>query len=86
MSFCLATEARPRLGWTVSEVDVEDPNNLKALLVGGRENILLHLGRRDFAARFETFLKLIPAARRKQSGIRSVDLRFRNQMVVRTET
>ncbi len=86
VSFCLATEARPRSGWTVSEVDVEDPNNLKALLVGGRENILLHLGRRDFAARFETFLKLIPAAHRKQSGIRSVDLRFRNQMVVRTET
>ena len=86
VSFYRTTEARPRSGWTVSEVNVQDPNNLKALLVQGSESILVHLGRRDFAARFEKFLQLIPEARRKQSGIRSVDLRFRNQFIVRSET
>ena len=68
--------------WSVSEVNVSDPEDLKAVLVEGSESILVHFGREDFARRYRDFLSFIPRVRPTQVAIRSVDFRFKNQIVV----
>lgn len=69
-------------GWLVSEVNLSDADDLKALLIQGQETILVHFGRRDFPERFHSFLTLLPEVRKTNSKIESVDLRYRNQIVV----
>lgn len=69
-------------GWLVSEVDLGDADDLKVLLVEGRETIQAHFGRNDFKQRFRDFLALLPEVRRTNTQIDSVDLRYRNQVVV----
>ncbi len=76
----------PGSGWMVSEVDLSDPEDLKAILVRGREALQVHFGNRDFAERFEHFLALLPELRRSHSRIDSVDLRYRNQIIVSPES
>jgi cell division protein FtsQ len=69
-------------GWLVSEVDVSDVDDLKALLVLARDSLRVHFGHKEFRDRFHTFLTLLPEARKAQTRIDSVDLRYRNQVVV----
>ena len=76
----------PGSGWLVSEVDLTDADDLKALLVRGRETILVHFGHRDFEKRFRSFLTLLPEVRKTNSPIDSVDLRYRGQVIVNPRT
>jgi cell division protein FtsQ len=69
-------------GWLVSEVDLSDDGDLKALLVQGRETILVHFGNRDFGERFGTFLALLPQIQSATANVDSVDLRYRGQAVI----
>jgi len=69
-------------GWLISEVDLSDADDLKALLVQGRETIQVHFGRDQFKDRFKDFLALLPEVRQTNTQIDSVDLRYRNQVVV----
>jgi cell division protein FtsQ len=71
-----------RSGWTVSEADLADGDDLKALLAQGRETLQVHFGHENFLARFHTFLALLPELRKSDAPIDSVDLRYRNQVVV----
>ena len=68
--------------WSVSEVDVSDLEDLRAVLVGRSGSVLVHFGRKDFSQRFLNFLNFIPRVHLSQASIQSVDLRFRNQIVV----
>ena len=68
--------------WIVSEVDLSDLNDLKALLVHRTESILVHFGQRDFGKRFGKFQSFMSMAFRMQEVIRAVDLRFQDQIVV----
>ena len=77
----LASEL-PRSGWLISEVDLADADDLKALLVQGQETILVHFGSEAFAERFHNLLTSIPELRKANAKIDSVDLRYRNQIVV----
>ena len=77
----LASEA-PAAGWLISEVDVGDSDDLRAILVQGRETIELHFGRNNFLERFRNFIGLLPELRKSNTQIDSVDLRYRNQVVV----
>jgi cell division protein FtsQ len=72
----------PRSGWLISEVDLADADDLKALLVQGQETILVHFGSEAFAERFHYLLTSIPELRKTNAKIDSVDLRYRNQIVV----
>lgn len=76
------SDVAPSSGWLVSEVDLADADDVKAVLVQGRDTILVHFGHQDFAERFRDFLSLIPEMRRTNARIDSVDLRYRNQVVV----
>lgn len=69
-------------GWIVSEVDLADPDDLKAMLVEGRETLQVHFGHGAFQDRFHNFLALLPEVRKAQGRIDSIDLRYRNQIVV----
>jgi len=73
-------------GWMLSEVDLSDREDLKTLLVQGQDTILVHFGHQDFAARFHTFLTLLPEVRKTTPKIDSVDLRFPGQLVVNPDT
>jgi cell division protein FtsQ len=73
-------------GWLVSEVDLADPDDLKAVLVQGRETFLVHFGHESFPERFHNLLTLLPEVHRGNTRIDSVDLRYRNQVVVNPQT
>ena len=74
-----------RSGWIVSEVDLNDLGDLQALLVQGKETLLVHFGHKDFLGRFENFLTVLPDLRKTNAPIDSVDLRYNNQVVVNPE-
>jgi len=82
-AFCeqLAGEL-PSSGWLISEVDLADADDLKALLVQGQETILIHFGSEAFAERFHDLLTSLPELRKTSPKIDSLDLRYRNQIVV----
>ncbi|HXX23794.1 MAG TPA: cell division protein FtsQ/DivIB [Terriglobia bacterium] len=69
-------------GWVVSEADLSDGDDLKALLVQGRETLQVHFGHENFIQHFHTFLALLPELRKANAPLDSVDLRYRNQVVV----
>jgi len=69
-------------GWIVSEADLSDGDDLKALLVQGRETLQVHFGHENFLSHFHTFLALLPELRKSATPLDSVDLRYRNQVVV----
>jgi len=69
-------------GWEISEADLSDADDLKALLVQGRETLQVHFGHENFLAHFHTFLALLPELRKSSTPLDSVDLRYRNQVVV----
>jgi cell division protein FtsQ len=69
-------------GWIVSEADLADGDDLKALLVQGRETLQVHFGHENFLPHFHTFLALLPELRKSNAPLDSVDLRYRNQVVV----
>lgn len=69
-------------GWLVSEVDLADTDDLRAVLVQGRDTILVHFGHTNFRERFQNFLTLLPEVRKNNNKIDSIDLRYRNQIVV----
>src|SRR5579885_137271 len=71
-----------RSGWQVSEVDLSDAEDLKALLVQGDNTIRVDFGNREFLERFHNFLSLLPEIQKASTKIDSVDLRFRRQVVV----
>lgn len=69
-------------GWLISEVNLADAGDLKALMVLGSETILTHFGDADFLERFRRFLAVLPEVRKTNSKIDSVDLRYGGQIVV----
>lgn len=75
-----------RSGWTISEVDLADSDDLRALLIRGGETIRVHFGNQEYIQRFNNFLTLLPEMRRANARIDSVDLRYRNQVVVNPQT
>jgi len=72
----------PRAGWMISEVYLSDAEDLKALLIHGQETLQVHFGQKDFLPRFRTLLALLPEIQRSGDKLDSVDLRYRNQIVV----
>ncbi len=81
----LGVEA-PRAGWMISEVYLTDAEDLKALLVNGQQTLQVHFGQTDFLPRFRNFLALLPEIQKTNGKLNSVDLRYRNQIVVDPQT
>lgn len=81
----LGTEA-PRSGWMISEVYLADAEDLKALLIKGQQTVQVHFGQQDFLGRFRNFLALLPEIQKSSDKLDSVDLRYRNQVIVDPQT
>ena len=69
-------------GWIVSEVDLSDPDDLKAMMAAHQDTIQLHLGHGSFAERFRNFLTLLPELKKSGQLVDSIDLRYGQQVVV----
>jgi len=69
-------------GWAVSEVNLADSADLRAVVVQGTQAVELHFGDSDFEPRFRSFLALLPELSKAGTKLESMDLRYRNQIVV----
>ena len=81
----LGAEA-PRAGWMISEIYLNDGEDLKALMISGQQTVQVHFGQRDFLARFQNFLALLPEIQKSNGKLDSVDLRYHNQVIVDPQT
>ncbi|HKS95439.1 MAG TPA: FtsQ-type POTRA domain-containing protein [Terriglobia bacterium] len=73
-------------GWAVSEVNLADSGDLRAVVVQGTQAVELHFGDSDFEPRFRSFLGLLPELSKAGTKLESMDLRYRNQIVVNPQT
>lgn len=69
-------------GWSVSEADVSNPDDLRVLLVKGPTTVLARFGSRNYLQRAESFISVVPRILARSTKINSIDLRFRDEVVV----
>ncbi len=65
---------------SVSEVDVSDPEDLKALM--GDPEVLVHFGDEQFLARYNEFEKHLPEWKQQYPKLASADMRYEGQIVL----
>lgn len=66
----------------LSEVHLQDPGNVSVILNG--DTVLVYLGRGDFQTKFRRYLAASRELKKKYRNLDSVDLRYRDQVVIRT--
>ncbi len=82
---------RPGAGDHVSEADISDAGDLRAVLTGlsgagSRQTVLIHFGESDFANKYRILVENMPQWQANAGKVESVDLRFARQVVVNPET
>lgn len=91
-----AEAARPGGAAQISEVDLGDAADLRAVVAGipelaagggtAQESVLVHFGDGDFLTKYKVFVENIADWRASVGRVDSVDLRFARQVVVNPET
>ena len=66
----------------LSEVDLSDPEDVRALVPAEGSDILLHLGDQDFLGRFHSYQAHLAEWRQQYPRLASVDLRYDRQVVL----
>ena len=66
----------------LSEVDISDSEDIRALLPAQGSEILVHFGDSDFLTRYERYKQHLAEWRRQYPHLASVDLRYDNQVVL----
>lgn len=66
----------------LSEVDLTDPEDVKALTSDSDGEVLVHLGSSNFLERFKTYVAHLREWRQQFQKVESVDLRYDRQIVV----
>ena len=66
----------------LSEVDLSNPEDVKALLSNGRSAILVHFGDEDFRHRYDLFEKNLPDWLTQHPKLAAVDMRYEHQVVL----
>lgn len=66
----------------LSEVHLQDPGNVSIILNG--DTVLVYLGRDGFQKKFRRYLAASRELKKKYRNLDSVDLRYRDQVVIRT--
>ncbi len=67
---------------SVSEVDVSDPEDVKALVTSGSSDILVHFGQEQFLKRYEEFQQHLPEWKQQYPKLASADMRYEGQIVL----
>jgi cell division protein FtsQ len=70
----------------LSEVDLSDPEDVKATINDAGGTVLIHLGSSDFLDRYKLFAAHIGEWRQQFQKVQSVDLRYEGQIVVNPDT
>jgi cell division protein FtsQ len=71
---------------TVSEVDLSDPEDIRAVFTGGARNPTVHLGDTEYLARYRAYRKHLSEWLQEYPQLRSVDMRYGRQIVLDTGT
>jgi cell division protein FtsQ len=66
----------------LSEVDLSDPEDVRALLPSAGSDLLVHFGSDDFANRWQTLQQKLPGWRQQYPRLAGVDLRYQRQTVL----
>jgi cell division protein FtsQ len=67
---------------TLSEVDVSNPEDVKALIPSGSTDILVHFGDEDFLTRYRHFEQHLPEWKQQYPKLASADMRYERQVVL----
>jgi cell division protein FtsQ len=67
---------------SVSEVDVSDPEDVKALITSGSSDILVHFGQEQFLKRYQEFEEHLPEWKQQYPKLASADVRYEGQIVL----
>jgi cell division protein FtsQ len=80
--------ARAGASEQVSEVDLADANDVRAILTGMQADapLLVHFGDSDFQSKYRTLLENIAAYRAKAGRLESLDMRFNGEVVANPDT
>lgn len=72
----------PRVSEQLSEVDVSDPEDIRAIMPSAGTDILVHFGDGDFAARYKTYQQHLSQWRQQYPHLAAIDLRYDRQTVL----
>jgi cell division protein FtsQ len=67
---------------SVSEVDVADPEDVKALITSGSSDILVHFGEEKFLSRYQEFEQHLGEWKQQYPKLASADMRYDEQIVL----
>ncbi|HMF90698.1 MAG TPA: FtsQ-type POTRA domain-containing protein [Candidatus Angelobacter sp.] len=70
----------------ISEVDLSDPQDVKATVNDAGGTVLVHLGDEHFLDRYKLFIGHIGEWRQQYKNVDSVDLRYEGQIIVNPDT
>ena len=66
----------------LSEIDLSNPEDVKALLPENGTDVLVHFGNSDYLERYRRFEKLLPEWRAQYPRLAGVDMRYERQVVL----
>jgi cell division protein FtsQ len=66
----------------LSEVDLSDPEDVRALLPSAGSDLLVHFGSDEFAARWQRLEEKLPGWRQQYPRLAGIDLRYQRQTVL----
>ena len=69
-----------KISQKLSEVDLTDPDDVKALLAG--ESVLIHFGQSDFLARYQRFEQNLAEWKAKYPKLASADMQYPHEVVL----
>ena len=67
---------------TISEVDVSNPEDVKAVVSGGGSDILVHFGDEQFLHRYQEFEQHLPEWKQQYPKLAAADMRYERQVVL----
>ena len=74
-----------KLTQNVSEVDVSNPEDVKAVVTASGIDLLVHFGDEKFLERYKLFAQNVPQWKNQYPKLASVDTRYENQFVLEME-
>ena len=66
----------------LSDVDLSDPDDVKASVIDPAGTVLVHLGASNFLERFKLYVTHVQEWRTQFPNLKSVDLRYEHQVIV----
>jgi cell division protein FtsQ len=67
---------------TISEADVSNPEDLKAVVSSGGSDILVHFGDEEFLHRYQEFEQHLPEWKQQYPRLAAADMRYERQVVL----